>query len=584
MITSSFPIAHAPRPPGSDTPSPHLPGSGPAAPQDGATGDAAGAAAAFERAVPNDPLYPFQWHLNNTGRRVFADTAHKAGVDLNLGTLHQEGITGKDVVVAIHEPGRIDPDHEDLAPNLLVRAPLDRTGLRDRDIAHATATAGIIGAVEGNGKGGGSIAPEAKLLDMQAPGARDVPRPVLHNISGGNSPVIFAPYSASEYPDADLDGNTGELFIKSAGNEFESADKIGIGAETCRAATGGTGIGCLTATADTMNAMARVVTVGAVNADGIKSSYSNTGSALWVSGLGGEFGLEEALVAQSHAQPGTSSVDDTHLYAPAIVTTDASGLAQGLNRDEPGLPRYNALDSGSLSSVDASGDYTARANGTSAAAPTVTGVAALMLQANPALTWRDIKYILATTARKIDPDRPDIVRQGLVLDDGWVRNAAGRSFSNWYGFGLVDATAAVHAARRHTPLGPLRNTGWVAMSGDAVPIGACDAPGTGAPIAVKDDIKIETVQLRLRTTHKDPNRLHIALISPSGTRSIILPAGTLVMLAGDTFSIDLAASNAFLDESARGTWTLQVTDAASPASSADAPGTIVSWDLRVLGH
>ena len=41
--------------------------------------------------------------------------------------------------------------------------------------------------------------------------------------------------------------------------------------------------------------------------------------------------------------------------------------------------------------------------GTSAATPIVSGVAALLRDANPDLTWRDLKLILAATARKNDP-------------------------------------------------------------------------------------------------------------------------------------------------------------------------------------
>ncbi|WP_427184736.1 S8 family serine peptidase [Bordetella bronchialis] len=547
----------------------------------------------LESAGRDDPLYPYQWHLKNTGQRVFADTLPTPGIDLNIGTLHREGITGKGVVVAIHEQGRIDPGHEDLAPNLVLGGPVDPARSPAREVAHATATASIIGAVAHNGKGGRGIAPDARLLDMMAPGAHDLPTPILHNASGGNSPVYFAPYDASEYPDTELDSRHGKLFIKSAGNEFERPHKIGIDADACRAATMGTGISCLTATADKINTMANALTVGAVNAAGVKASYSNTGSALWVSGLGGEFGHERqyaeasganghtARLVESGAHGRSSRVDDAHLYAPAIVAADTTGVQQGLNREEPGYPRFNALDSASASPIDPSGNYTARANGTSAAAPTVTGVAALVLQANPRLTWRDIKYILATTARKLDPDRQKIVWQGLVLDDGWVTNAAGRAFSNWYGFGLVDATAAVQAARRHTPLGALRNTGWLTTADADVPVSAKDAGAGKSRIAVDGDIKVETVQLRLRTTHKEPGQLHIVLTSPAGTRSIILPAHTMVKLIGaDEFSIDLAASNAFLDESARGTWTLQVIDAKDAAPEA----AIVSWELRVLGH
>ena len=58
-----------------------------------------------------------------------------------------------------------------------------------------------------------------------------------------------------------------------------------------------------------------------------------------------------------------------------------------------------------------------------------------MLQANPALGWRDVRLILAQTARKNDPSHPD-----------WVTNGAGHDINHSYGFGMVDAGAAVTAA------------------------------------------------------------------------------------------------------------------------------------------
>ncbi len=45
-------------------------------------------------------------------------------------------------------------------------------------------------------------------------------------------------------------------------------------------------------------------------------------------------------------------------------------------------------------------DYTSRFNGTSAAAPMVSGVIALMLQANPNLTYRDVEEILVRSSRQ----------------------------------------------------------------------------------------------------------------------------------------------------------------------------------------
>ena len=54
-------------------------------------------------------------------------------------------------------------------------------------------------------------------------------------------------------------------------------------------------------------------------------------------------------------------------------------------------------------STDNSNRYRNRSHGTSFSAPIVSGVAALLRQVNPELTWRDIKLILAASARKNDP-------------------------------------------------------------------------------------------------------------------------------------------------------------------------------------
>ncbi|MBR7551873.1 S8 family serine peptidase, partial [Mycobacterium tuberculosis] len=83
-------------------------------------------------------------------------------------------------------------------------------------------------------------------------------------------------------------------------------------------------------------------------------------------------------------------------------------------------------------------NYTAKMNGTSASAPMVSGVAALVLEANPNLSYRDVKYILATTATRNHPHQPAVtLADGRTLVPGWTGNAAGRAYSNWYGFGVV---------------------------------------------------------------------------------------------------------------------------------------------------
>ena len=165
-----------------------------------------------------------------------------------------------------------------------------------------------------------------------------------------------------------------------------------------------------------------IIAVGAVNDQGTRSSYSEKGANLWVSAPGGEY-------------------CNTH----TIVTTDLTGT-DGFNNYVMSQYGYTDL---------ADTNYTRCMNGTSAAAPVVSGVVALMLQANPNLTWRDVRAILAGTARKNNP-----------TDSGWSTNNAGYHINDNYGFGVVDASAAVTAAKTWTNLpaekeyqGPLRSPG-----------------------------------------------------------------------------------------------------------------------------
>jgi subtilisin family serine protease len=64
-------------------------------------------------------------------------------------------------------------------------------------------------------------------------------------------------------------------------------------------------------------------------------------------------------------------------------------------------------------------------SGTSVAAPLVSGVVALMLEANPNLGYRDVQTILALTARRVDPT--------YTTPTTWDENAA----RNWNGGGML---------------------------------------------------------------------------------------------------------------------------------------------------
>ncbi|MCK9593115.1 MAG: S8 family serine peptidase [Methanoregula sp.] len=95
----------------------------------------------------------------------------------------------------------------------------------------------------------------------------------------------------------------------------------------------------------------------------------------------------------------------------------------------------------------ASNDYVDTFGGTSSSAPLVAGLAALMLSANPNLTWIQVRDILRNTAVKIDAANTDVTGQWLDINGNpSVTSGLAPVFSNWYGHGRIDALAAVQAA------------------------------------------------------------------------------------------------------------------------------------------
>ncbi|HSN99896.1 MAG TPA: S8 family serine peptidase, partial [Candidatus Nanopelagicales bacterium] len=86
--------------------------------------------------------------------------------------------------------------------------------------------------------------------------------------------------------------------------------------------------------------------------------------------------------------------------------------------------------------------------GTSAACPLVAGIAALIMEANPKLTWTEIKEILAGTADKIDA-----AGRAFVDCSGKSQSTRydARGHSQAYGYGRVNAEKAVQEAKRRKP-------------------------------------------------------------------------------------------------------------------------------------
>ena len=156
--------------------------------------------------------------------------------------------------------------------------------------------------------------------------------------------------------------------------------------------------------------------------------------------------------------------------------------------------------------------------------PTRPALSRCCCRRSPDLTWRDVKHILAKTARRLDADIPRVrVAFGgtpAVLQHGWITNAAGYPFHNWYGFGAIDVDAAAALAAIHTPdsLGVFTQSAPVRLAA-AVTIPDHDGGGltqTQNVTGLSRTANIEAVQLRLEVTHANPRELGVELTSPAG--------------------------------------------------------------------
>lgn len=564
----------------------------------------------------SDPFHEFQWHLKNIGQPAFAAEGGIAGIDLNVEELFKAGHRGSGVKVLVLDEG-VDIRHEDLAANI------DRDMLRNFernapdendptplgiDDAHGTSVAGIIAAVANNDLGGRGVAPQASLgsVNFLCPGCVTIPNMVAaygNDSYSGNAWVINASFgttaTAPEARDVDTDpvllairgftgmrAGKGIVMVKSSGNDFdgfkgENRDEPNSYCGPARQHK----LSCLNAALDPANAMPQVVTVGAVNARGVKSSYSTAGSSLLVAGLGGEYGNGQLT---DHPEAG-----------PAIVTTDLSGCTRGYARHDNAPYRNLFVDPSSYLAKQLNPDcnYNSVMNGTSSAAPTVTGVVALMLEANPNLTWRDLRLILMKTARQADaniaPNTLKLAGGDYIAEPAWTTNAAGLKFHNWYGFGLVDAAAAVAMAKSATAhlSGPIADSGWRDASPDPdgleLDVPLADPNGASSSITLPTVVKrtIEAVQVRVMIAGGGRlGDLGIELISPKGTRSVLLNAHNVLQKSQRAEAL-LLLSNAFNEEEAGGNWTLRIVDVnGREASDPTQQAILANWSLRVYGR
>jgi subtilisin family serine protease len=560
-------------------------------------------------ALNSDPLLPNQWHIQNTGQNAFSTTLPIAGNDMDVTGAWTAGYSGKGIKVGVVDSG-LEAAHEDLAANVdLTQSWNFLTGTNDptpttSGFDHGTAVSGIIGAVAFNGKGGRGVAYNATLrgYNLLAPTAYSVANmakamgsdPIsadndLFNASfggwgpnGANSlPQFSGAFQAITTTAMSLRAGLGSAIVNAAGNDFQDFESAS--SPYCAQFAQAFGVSCGNPASDERRGGDYPIIVGAINAAGVHSSYSSTGSSLWISAPGGEYGWDTTLTTNltpfPYAAPFVSQA--------AIVTTNRDGCS---NTNYSSV--VNLLDNLGANPLAANCQYTATMNGTSAATPNVSGVVALMLEANPKLSVRDIKYILAKTAKHIDPafagvsSTTILAGSTIVLEQGWVANGAGYSFSNEYGFGAVNATAAVNAAKAYSTYLPAAQnsknyTFLVAPPATITPLTTTGGFLTFAVSETFPTVEFVVVYINMDATPGLPCN-QIELTSPSGTKSILLHAAngfTNSAIVNSRFE-----SNAFYGESVNGTWTLRFLDLCGIAGSPTVLSTTQNQVLLIAGH
>ncbi|HQU44838.1 MAG TPA: S8 family serine peptidase, partial [Pirellulales bacterium] len=388
----------------------------------------------------NDPLYNEEWNLNNTGQ-----VGGTPGADVNVLPAWQEGYTGKGVTVGVVDSG-VYYNHPDLAANYNAslsynyfnnspdaEPPLGpllepfATGAQAGEDSHGTEVAGIIAGNGANGAGSVGVAPNATIASerivtfdpsgnlVQGGYPQEYDALTAHNQqidvynnSWGYIPQQFAAAPGDPQPGGIFSSDSlttqngvsamqqgdlgitptgaqvlagrdglGNIYVFAAGNSNFSSELAQLFGPTYAQYA----IGNTNDEAETASRFADVV--AALGPAGQQAVYSDPGASILVSAPGG--------------YDGAGAPDENGIPSSSVLavpdSTAPSGLAYEATYDDNG---------------------TFGMNGTSAATPGVSGVVALMLQANPNLSWRDVQEILAESATKNDP-----------TDLGWTGNGFG---------------------------------------------------------------------------------------------------------------------------------------------------------------
>lgn len=357
--------------------------------------------------TPNDPLFPVQWPLNNTGQTITANASSDgvdpntfnglAGSDMKVSSAWDFTTGSSSIEIGVFDTG-IDSIHPDLSGNLVAgyNGTTNVNSVAVDPNSHGTCTGGIVGAVGNNSLGVTGIAYNCKLRSFQ-----------IFNAAGSaaNTYIVLAFNKAK---------NTGTAVSSNSWGGGSPASSVTNAIDSCYT-YGNSGKGCVILFSSGNEGrnppsypsyLSNVICVGASTAYDDKKSPGNGNQFWWGGNYGGALQSDGA----------TSYYGDIDCVAPTItVTTDRMGTAG-----------YNT-------SVSPAGDYTYDFNGTSCSCPNAAGVAGLIYSINPSQTAAQVKDKLLRGCDKID----NIAYDTTKTYGKW---------NSYYGYGRVNAYNSVRLA------------------------------------------------------------------------------------------------------------------------------------------
>lgn len=452
----------------------------------------------------NDPLFTFQWHLE----RIFAPDAwsYSAGGALSS--------------IAIVDDG-IQYTHGDLRVDVERSFGYDASTGQRHSTAHAssaihgTATAGVATAIRDNLRGGCGVAWGAALIGV---------RLLNHGASPADNVFTSASFASSLSELATL----GNVIVS---NSWGPPDDGRVDGPVHRDFYSEVDLAMRSFYATARNGLGGII--------------------VFANGNGGRFDNSNDDGFASHpATIAVGAVGDDHRRTPYtepgacvdVVAPSDGGIRGIVTTDLIGGAGY------------ASGNSTNAFGGTSASAPVVAGVIALMLDARPDLRAVDVRHILVETARRVHVDAPH-----------WVRNGADRWFSPWYGFGMVDAQSAVTRALVWTiptePQDEVCSESWFGH------LGLTDWEWRRVPLpALQGSMQfIDRVSVFVDIVHPWRGDVVMRLVSPSGTISqLTFEIPNTIPLRDASFVPHTYHSNAYyMESSSSDGWMMEFRDVTS---------------------